>query len=376
MSINGQARGRLSLTPAVLATAFILLGLASPAFAQIFNDVISNVITGGCVGLNPTGNLAARCGAGIPGASGGSTTALTDESSPVPERQIQRLVGPINVYFAGDYERFHKSLTTYEPVYSTDIWRALVGADYGVNDRVSLGGAFRITSDHGDSKPAGNFNTNAYGFLLNGHFAPAPKFFIDGSATYMRYNYGINRAVFFNSGAGNQNIGTARGDPNGNEFETLLNGGYDFNFQSITFGPRVGLNYKYNQVDSYRESGTTGLELAYKDQTQNSFTSLLGLYGSVAISTSIGVLVPQINTEYVHEFLDPQRRTGFTFTGDLNAIQFRFANDPPDRNYFNLGAGVVLQLAHGIAPFINYRALVGYKDETSYRVTFGVRMEF
>jgi hypothetical protein len=61
---------------------------------------------------------------------------------------------------------------------------------------------------------------------------------------------------------------------------------------------------------------------------------------------------------------------------DPDAGKFRFQNDPPDRNYFNLGAGIVAVLPHGFSPFLNYRALVGYKDQSSHIGTAGVRIEF
>jgi len=355
----------------------VLLGISSTsALAQRFDDVISNVIIGGCAGLNPTGNLAARCGAGIPGASGGSTTALSNDSSPAQDRRAEKLMGPWNLYFAGDYENFHKQVTTFEPGYRNNIWRGALGADYGLSNSMLLGGALRYSHDDGDFRGGGDFNSNSYGFLLHANYLPTAKFFLDTSFGYMRKNSSIRRAVFFDAGAGSVNIGSARGKPDSNEFQAALNGGYDFNFQNVTVGPRLGLNYKHDQIDAYREKGSTGLELKYNDQNQNSLTTNLGVHGSVAISTSIGVLVPQVALEYLHEFLDPQRKIGFKFAEDLNALTFKFENDRPDRNYFNLGGGLVLQLARGIAPFVNYRALVGYKDQSSHRVTAGLRVEF
>jgi outer membrane autotransporter protein len=361
---------RLALAIAVVAA------LTSNGFAQRFDDVVSNVISGGCVGLNPTGNLAARCGAGIPGASGGSTTALSNESSPAAERRFEKLMGPWNFYVAGDYEYFHKQVTTFEPGYNNNVWRGAAGADYALNNVMLLGGALRYARDDGDFRGGGNFDTHSYGFLLHANYVPAPKFFLDTNAGYMRRNYSITRAVFFDAGAGNAFIGNARGKPDGNEFHIGTNGGYDFNFQNITVGPRLGINYKRNQIDSYRERGVTGLELVYDNQHENSLASTVGAQGSVAISTSIGVLVPQLAIEYLHEFLDPQRRIDFRFAEDLNGVQFRFQNDRPDRNYFNVGGGLVLQLARGIAPFISYRALLGYRDQSSHRATAGLRIEF
>jgi uncharacterized protein YhjY with autotransporter beta-barrel domain len=310
-------------------------------------------------------------------------------------------------------------VTEFEPGYKTNTGRALIGADYSFGDQIVLGGAVKYTHDSGkfDSQtpvpfrfdpfdpdstalvpvPRGRFNTDSYGGLLHASFAPAPKSFIDASFGYMRKNYFVSRGVVVIEGERDA-IGTADGDTDGNEFKVDVNGGYNFSFQNITIGPRLGLNYTRTEIDGFREKGRlisaadslpvpnfgippptspgTGLELVYNSQHENSLTSVLGMYGSVAISTGFGVLIPQTTLEYVHEFLDPQRKITFRFADDLNRTAFRFQNDPPDRNYFNLGAGVVLQLARGIAPFLNYRALVGYKDQRSHTVTAGVRVEF
>lgn len=376
ISIRGRGPQKRIRLQALAVALYSLAALATPAFAQRFDDVISGVILGGCAGLNPTGNLAARCGAGIPGASGGSTTALSAESTPAQEKQYQRVIGPLNLYFSGDYERYHKNVTTFEPGYTNDIWRALLGADYSLNNNFLFGGGLRYAHDNGDFKGGGNFDMDSYGFIVHANYIPAPDWFLDTNAGYLRKNSSVTRAVFFDSGAGNAFIGNARGKPDGNEFQYGVNGGYDYHFQNVTVGPRAALGYTYNQIDSYGEHGNTGLELNYKSQTEHSLTSTLGAQGSIAFSTGIGVIVPQLVAEYLHEFLDPQRRIGFRFAEDLNGVAFRFENDKPDRNYFNLGAGVVFQLAHGIAPFINYRALVGYTDHSSHRVTAGVRVEF
>jgi outer membrane lipase/esterase len=169
---------------------------------------------------------------------------------------------------------------------------------------------------------------------------------------------------------------TADGDTDGDEFNVEVKGGYNHRFENITVGPRLGLNYRRTEIDGFQERGGSVLNLIYNSQHENSLTSVLGMFGSVAINTGFGVLIPQTTLEYVHEFLDPQRKITFRFRDDLNRTPFRFQNDPPDRNYFNLGAGILAQLPHGFAPFLNYRALVGYKDQLSHTVSAGLRIEF
>ena len=52
-----------------------------------------------------------------------------------------------------------------------------------------------------------------------------------------------------------------------------------------------------------------------------------------------------------------------------------FVTDPPDRDYFNVGAGVVFVLPDGISPFLNVSAEVANRFEETQTVTAGVRLE-
>jgi hypothetical protein len=53
-----------------------------------------------------------------------------------------------------------------------------------------------------------------------------------------------------------------------------------------------------------------------------------------------------------------------------------FVTDQPDRNHFNLGAGVVAVLPDGISPFLNYEVEVANYLEETHTVTGGVRLGF
>jgi uncharacterized protein YhjY with autotransporter beta-barrel domain len=83
-------------------------------------------------------------------------------------------------------------------------------------------------------------------------------------------------------------------------------------------------------------------------------------------------VVPQVNAEYVHEFLN-DRRTIHATASDGSAV--KFVTDPPDRNYFNVGGGVVFVLPDGISPVLNYSAEVANRFEETHTVTAGVRLE-
>ena len=103
---------------------------------------------------------------------------------------------------------------------------------------------------------------------------------------------------------------------------------------------------------------------------------MVGLYASYAISTGFGVLLPQITGEYFHEFLNDQKLLKFRFAQDFAVTPLSYLTDKPDRDHFMLSAGLVVVLANGLSPFVNYRELLGYRDQSNHVVTLGLRVSF
>jgi outer membrane autotransporter protein len=259
-----------------------------------------------------------------------------------------------------------------------------VGADYRVLPWVTAGLAFSYLNTHGHfNGNNGHFNTDAYGVTLYGSVTPLPNLFVDGTLGYTRREYDtVRRASYFNATTAFGVNGFVGGDTSGNEFRTSVQTGYDFVMGALTVGPRVGVNYSTNDIDSFNERNVsprgldTGLQLAYDGQHRESLTSTVGAFLSYAFSTSIGIFVPQITAEWVHEFFDNQRVIYFHFREDLGRTRLRFQTDPPDRDYANVGTGVVLVLPKGMQVFLSFRALVGYDDRQAYTANGGLRIAF
>ena len=418
----------------VLVVLAFALTLPSAASAQVLNEVVIGAVGGDppCGGLSGRAassaqpfygpNLTLLCppipfsvgnfGAGQ--LSAGTIAAetrldLTGEQRRVYQRLKEKREGSaagasadgimgipgLGLFVSAEYEAFDKNVTRFESGYSSDSWSGTVGVDYSFTRWATAGIAFTYSNVSGTyAQHGGDFDTESVGGLLYATFLPIPRLFVDVVGGYARKNYTTDRAISFTNtfsvGVILTSNGIASGETDGNEYRAGVNLGYDFNFDRVTFGPRLGVNYRYTTIDSFAEEGKravicnptcqstsgTGLELAYDRQDESSLTTVAGLFASVSFSTPFGVVVPQATFEYVHEFADNQRTIHFSFVEDLARKKFRFQNDPPDRDYFNAGAGVVFVLPGGFSSFVNYRALLGYKDQSSHTVTAGLRFAF
>lgn len=285
-------------------------------------------------------------------------------------------------FASGLVEALNRDVTTFQDGYKSTILGITAGADYRFNQQTVAGVAINYSNTHGDFRNGGDFNTNSLGFTLFGSYLPTDRTFVQLVAGYTHDNYLVarnaNALVTGVAGGPDRNLnGAPSSSSNGNVFRVSALAGYDHPLGMFTVGPRVGFNYTNTHIGDYSETSGGGLGLKYDDQWVNSVQSVLGVQGQAAISTSMGVLVPQANADYIHEFANSQRFINVTFVEDLraNPLKFRFQNDVPVRNYFNLGTGLVMVLPNGWQPFVNFRAMVGNEQFNNYAGTFGLRIE-
>jgi len=408
-------RGRVwAVVVGVAVAALVLTEPRSEAHAQRFSDAIQKALGDSCDGLAgpKRGSLDTLCAASGPAgattsAAGASIATQTVRQQGADERRIRlRLeelrqagagggvlgassdpsfqVGKLGVFATAEGDWVRKDVTRFEQGFSSDAGGVTVGADYRVLPWLTAGLAFSYLNTNGDfNGNNGHFATDAYGVTLYGSVTPLPNLFVDGTVGFTRRDYDIVRRANFSSPTFGLGVdGFVKGDTTGNEFRTSVQAGYDFILGALTVGPRVGLNYSTNDIDAFNERNVsprhldTGLQLAYDGQHRESLTSTVGAFLSYAFSTSVGIFVPQITAEWVHEFYDNQRVIYFRFREDLGQTKLRFQTDPPDRNYGNVGTGVVLVLPKGMQVFLSFRALVGYSDRQAYTANGGFRIAF
>ena len=307
-------------------------------------------------------------------ADGGSAASFTAGS--------QSRWNGVGFFASGLVESLNRDITTFQDGYKSNILGITAGADYRFSKKLVAGLALSYSNTDGDFRSGGNFSTNSYGGLLYASYLPTDKTFVQVTGGYTKNNYMVSRLASADTatgglGGGNTTQGLASSNSNGNVFNLGLMTGYDHPIGRFTVGPRAGVNYSNTKIGDYGETGSTGVELKYDNQWINSVQSVLGIQGSAAFSTGLGVLVPQFNADYIHEFANSQRFINVQFAEDNRgaaATKFRFQNDIPVRNYFNLGTGLLMVLPNGWQPFVNFRAMVGNEQFNNYAGTFGLRI--
>ena len=283
-----------------------------------------------------------------------------------------------SVFASANYQDLDRDGTDYEDGYDSDLWGVLAGAEYMISDTLAAGVALNYTNWDGDFDSGGRFDKDLYGAVVYASFFPREGVFADLVLGYNRTDVSSKRRRNYSNELDDTFGGEISSNPDDNEFSTSLLVGIDYPVRQFTVGPRLGLDFVYTDLDGYSESGSTGLELDFDGDTETSLQSRLGMQASMAISTTFAVFVPQVRGDWVHEYANDQRSISARFVQDFreNPTRFSFENERPDRDFFEINAGIVAVLQHDIQAFANFWTLQGDKFLDSHAGSIGVRMDF
>ena len=404
----------------------LVIGILAADTSLASNPVFQDFFFDACV--NPVGDLATRCGetpGGTGDLSGNSESSLnpsqtlssnmtplenarykisrasdriaelngdSEASSTAAQSRVD--IGPFSLMLNGGKTWIDRDrdITDAERGYDGDIWAAELGMDYRVSDRTVVGGflGYETTDYEFDKDESGvNFTpqsnsgeneSDSYSITLFGSHYLDKKLAIEGSAGYSTTDYKFQRNVVFQESTRTTpqtNVRT-EGKPDGDEYWFSLGASYDFEREELSYTPYIRATYIKSDIDSYTEKDLngSGLQMRIDGDDRTSVTTTAGIRASYAVSMDWGVLLPQVHAEYEHEFDQDAQQSTTSYVLDADKNKFSLEGDDPERNYFNLGAGVVAIMPNGWSAFLNYTGLVGYDDLKRHQLTAGLRMEF
>jgi len=265
--------------------------------------------------------------------------------------------------------------------YDFDGWGLLVGLDYRFSDNLVAGLALNYSDGDVDyDKNAGTLDTESWGVIAYGTYYLEHGLYFEGSAGYNGLDYDMTRHVAYSVAGDNANQ-KMTSNPDSDLWTASLGGGYVFSNDAWSTTPTLRFDYVENGVNGYKEKSTdlqtTGgaMALAVDSATYKSFTSNLGIQLARAISTSSGVIIPQVSAEWVHEFEDGGESVKARYRNDINQTGFLIETTDLDSDYYALALGVSGQFQGGRSAFLSYRTILGYDGLTYSAIEAGIRFE-
>ena len=367
-------RSSVTLT---LSIGCLLLVVIWPGWFTVFRAEGSYTPTTNFTDVAVTGDVAASTAAvqntniGIRLATlrGGGTGSGGTGGGASADASRQAVFGRLGLFLNGLGSFGDQDKTSRQPGFDFHTTGLTLGADYKLTDNLILGTAFGYLNTQAEiNASAGHVATNGYSLSAFGTYYIANTMHVDAITTYGWNAYDIERNI--------QGINeTARAHPAGNQFAISVGSGYDFNFGPLTAGPILRVNYLDAHVNGYQERGAATSDLKVNSQNPESVTTDLGAQVSYAISVPWGVLSPMARFEWEHEYKNDSRLITSRFVTNPGTVLVAPTNDP-DRDYFNLGAGLTATFKRGTTAFFYYEAVLGRDNYTNHSFTAGVRFEF
>lgn len=239
-----------------------------------------------------------------------------------------------------------------------------VGVDYRVTQNLVVGvtaGYANMTS-HTDG--GGQISANGGRLGVYGTYAK------DGYHGTAAVSGGLNSYELSRQGLG----GMARGQTEGQEFNALIAGGYDWGEKAFKLGPTASLQYTYMSIDGYTERGSLA-PLNVATQHQDSLRSTLGMKSAYEWNLGHVLVRPELLVAWQHEYGDRNFSIDSTLASGAGTI-FTVQDSGLGRDSLLLSGGVSVLWESGTVVYLRYDGDLLRKEYDAYNVSGGVRVNF
>ncbi len=323
-------------------------------------------------GVNPLAGLSPQAlgFSGVPQRGGGASGDLGSGG-------FSRL----GAFVSGSIGTGKKDESSKEDGFDFDTAGITVGVDYRLLDELVLGTAFSYSHfdsdfDTSSVNAGGGNDSDGYTFSIYSTYY-IEDFYLEAIGSAGWSDHDSKRKIFVSSNTAVAGIDrTAKGETDSTQYSFSVGTGYNAQIGSVDFGPFARLTYLKLDIDGFKESGASGLNLEVEDQDITSLISAVGLQASKKFSWQWGVWFPQIRGEWDHEFENDAKTTTTKYVNDPFNTPLFVRSENPDRNFYRVGATLANVSAGGTQVFFDYETFLGLQDISNHIFTIGARLEF
>lgn len=224
--------------------------------------------------------------------------------------------------------------------YKADSRGITVGADTVVADNLRVGLALGYANTDLDGKNASlgdSSEIDSYQATLYASYSPAP-WFVDVQLGYgFNQNDQIRKFAVVQPSSGFSSIENLTADYDSSSYRARISGGMTKTFSGVELTPSLFMQYTYSETDSYKESGTNGVNMSDSDTT--SVLGGIGLKLAYPVAIEGGRLIPEVRIGYTREFNDDAPSTPFSMV-NLPELTSTIRGAKPSQNIYNVGLGL------------------------------------
>ncbi len=168
--------------------------------------------------------------------------------------------------------------------------------------------------------------------------------------------------------------GTASGDTDGYEVDTMLGGGYDLKFDDFTAGMLAEMHYTYVDINGFTETGSAS-PLQVMNNDSDSLWTLVGWRLAYEWRISKETLRPEVQIGWRHECMDDARTIQSQMASGAGTV---FAVQSPSlgRDSLSLVTGLSTRVAQHLSIFAYYDGELASDHSASHTVSGGLSWDF
>lgn len=291
------------------------------------------------------------------------------EAKDAKQVDVEKPQGDMRVWILGNGNFARVTNVSQVPNYRFDSGGFLVGADYHLGESLIVGlyGGYQGTY----ARYSGGSTTEVNSVVFGGYATySVGGFYTDLIVSGGYSDYQVRRSIDFST-----IDRMARSNPDGGQFSTYLDLGYDWNIGGFSFGPLISAEYAFVGISDLQERNASSLNLEVSEQTINSLRTNLG--GRIAytwtLSSEISV-IPEIRIFWQHEYMDDSQTIGAELEGGGGG--FEFATSAPGRDSVFAGVGVGAYFGDHFSSSVFYNANFGRQDFVSHMISLGLGWKF
>ena len=218
-----------------------------------------------------------------------------------------------------------------------------LGADKKGEDNIMRGIALRFGTDDIDVGSLGSaLDMSSFALTFYSSKPKGDQRFTD-SLLGMSF---INSNLINNSGSASTD-----GERYGEQLYGSLSLRDTFSKNRLNFTPKLKINYGITHLGAYKETGSAGLNLEYKDQYIGNFTSSLGTSLDNTYDFEVGSFIPYFDFEYYAD-MSPASKQKFSYVS--NGESFTLENIENSTHNFMSGIGFDFISENGLTLMTKY----------------------
>ena len=346
---------------------------------RVLNTQVRNIgarlaaLRAGARGISGQGLAINLQGKGLPVAGllqqrGGGASADEEENALLTDSRL-------GIFVSGRLNFGEQDTTLDEEGYDFDTYGATLGVDYRFRNDLVLGASLGYADATVDFNfDGGDLETQGLSYTVYGTWY-SDAWYLDALVGTGTSDFDTQRVLRFQDATTDGVDTVALGSTDADQTLASISVGYNFERGGWVFAPYLSYDYLDTEVDGYSESGGQGWELAFDAQDIRSEVLTGGLRLAYNRTTDFGVFVPHLRVAFQTELEDAARVTTVRFANDPFDTEFQFVEQPPDSDFFRVGAGFSMVLQNGVSGFVDYESLQGYNNISSTTLTLGLRFE-